>query len=338
MRGMQWRQWPFLALAAAMLLFPQTGSAQQPVKIRVAWIAPVSNWASLLLEKKDLARNLGKTYTLEPTRFVGTPLMITALANNELEVASLAFSTLPVAILNAGMTDLRVIADELQDGVPGHYSQEYMVLKDGPIKKVEDLKGKVVGTVAPGAAVDVAIRMMLKKHGLEDKRDFVMLEAPLPTMRAMLSEKKVDLAPFVPPFAFDPQLRQLATPLFVNRDVAGVTQLLFWVARQSFIEKNRAAMVDFMEDTIRITNWYKDPANHKEMAEIASRITKQPPERFDWAFTARDYYRAPGMVPNLEALQKNVGMIRELGFVKEDIDVKKHSDLSLIEEAGKRLK
>jgi NitT/TauT family transport system substrate-binding protein len=213
-----------------------------------------------------------------------------------------------------------------------------MVLTDGPIKKVEDLKGKVIGTVAPGAAVDVAIRMMLKKHGLEDKRDFVMLEAPLPTMRAMLSEKKVDLAPFVPPFAFDPQLRQVAKPLFVNRDVAGVTQLLFWVARQSFIDKNRAAMVDFMEDTLRITAWYTDPKNHKEMAEIAGRITKQPPERFGWAFTEKDYYRAPGMVPNLEALQKNVAIIKELGFVKDDIDVKKQSDLSLIEEAGKRLK
>jgi hypothetical protein len=31
-------------------------------------------------------------------------------------------------------------------------------------------------------------------------------------------------------------------------------------------------------------------------------------------------------------------VIRELGFVSSDIDVKKHSDLSLIEEAGKRLK
>ena len=326
------------AFAAAMLLWPAASQAQQPVKIRVAWIAPVSNWASLLLEKKDLARHLGKSYVLEPTRYVGTPQMITALANNELEVASLAFSTLPLAILNAGLSDLRVIADELQDGVPGHYSQEYMVLTDGPIKKVEDLKGKVVGTVAPGAAVDVAIRIMLRKHGLEDKRDYVMLEAPLPTMRAMLSEKKVDLIPVVPPFAFDPELRRISTPLFVNKDVLGPAQLLMWVARQSFIDKNRAAMVDFMEDTLRITAWYVDPANHKEMAEIAGRLTKQPPERFGWAFTEKDYYRAPGMRPNLEALQKNVAVIRELGFVSSDIDVKKHSDLSLIEEAGKRLK
>ena len=148
--------------------------------------------------------------------------MITALANGELEIANLAFSTLPIAIQNANLDDLRVIADEFQDGVPGYYSQEYMVLSDGPIKKIEDLKGKVVAINAAGGAVDVAIRTMLRRHGLEANRDYVMVEAPLPTMRAMLAEKKADLIPTVPPFAFDPALRSIAKPLFVNRDIHGV--------------------------------------------------------------------------------------------------------------------
>ena len=68
--------------------------AQTPVKIRTSWVAPVANWASILLEKKDLARNHGKTYEFVPTRFAGTPPMITALANNELDIANLAYSTL----------------------------------------------------------------------------------------------------------------------------------------------------------------------------------------------------------------------------------------------------
>ena len=70
-----------------------------------------------------------------------------------------------------------------------------MVLNDGPIKKVEDLKGKVIATNAVGSAVDVAMRAMLRKYGLEDKRDYTVVEAPFPTMRAMLAEKKVDLVP-----------------------------------------------------------------------------------------------------------------------------------------------
>jgi sulfonate transport system substrate-binding protein len=324
-------------LAAAMLFHAGAGCTAEPVKIRVSWIAPVSNWASLLLEKKDLAQHLDKSYALEPVRYAGTPLMITALANGELEIANLAFSTLPIAIQNANLDDLRVIADELQDGVPGYYSQEYMVLNDGPIRNIEDLKGKVLATVAAGAAVDVAIRAMLRRHGLEDKRDYVMVEAPLPTMRAMLADRKADLVPVVLPFALDPALRRIAHPLFVNRDIAGVTQLLVWCARQSFIEKNRAAMTDFMEDTLRITRWFRDPANHAEVAAIAGRLTKQPPERFDWPFTEKDYYHAPDMRPNLDALQKNVAMMKELGFVRSEIDVTKFTDLSLIEAAARRL-
>jgi NitT/TauT family transport system substrate-binding protein len=287
-----------------------TGWSAEPVKIRVSWIAPISNWASLLLEKKELAQHLGKSYALEPVRYAGTPQMVTALANGELEIANLAFSTLPIAIQNANLDDLRVIADEFQ----------------------------VVAINAGGSAVDIAIRTMLRRHGLEDKRDYVMLEAPLPTMRAVLAEKKADLIPVVPPFAFDPALRRIAQPLFVNSDIHGVMQLLVWCARQSFIEKNRAAMTDFMEDTLRITRWFLDPANHDEVAVIASRLTKQPPERFDWPFTKKDYYHAPGMKPDLDALQRNVALMKDLGFMKSDIDVKKYSDLSLIEAAAARLK
>jgi sulfonate transport system substrate-binding protein len=323
-------------LCVAVSVGASAARSAEPVKIRVSWIAPISNWASLLLEKKGLARH--QSYVLEPVRFVGTPQMITALANGELEIANLAFSTLPIAIQNAGLEDLRVIADELQDGVDGYYSQEYMVLADGPIKKIEDLKGKVVATVAAGAAVDVAMRTMLRKHGLEDKRDYAMIEAPLPTMRAMLADKKADLVPVVLPFALDPELRRIARPLFLNRDVVGVTQLLAWTARQSFLDKNREAMIDFAEDTLRITRWFLDPANHNEVMAIAGRVTKQPPERFDWPFTKRDYFRAPDMVPNLDALQKNVAMMKDLGFVTASVDVKKYADLSIFEAAAKRLK
>jgi sulfonate transport system substrate-binding protein len=326
------------SLGAAMSLHAAAAWGAEPVKIRVSWIAPITNWASILLEKKELAQHLGKSYLLEPVRYVGTPQMITALANGELEIANLAFSTLPIAIQNAGLDDLRVIADELQDGVNDYYSQEYMVLADGPIKAVGDLKGKVVATVAAGAAVDVAMRTMLRRHGLEDKRDYAMVEAPLPTMRAMLADRKADLVPLVLPFALDPELRRIARPLFHNRDVVGVTQLLVWCARGSFIEKNRAAMVDFMEDTLRITRWFLDPVNHAEVAVIAGRLTKQPPERFDWPFTKQDYYHAPDMRPNLDALQKNVAMMKDLGFVTTEIDVKKYSDLSLIDAASRRLK
>jgi NitT/TauT family transport system substrate-binding protein len=44
------------------------------------------------------------------------------------------------------------------------------------------------------------------------------------------------------------------------------------------------------------------------------------------------------MVPDIATLQRNVDATHEMGFIKSKLDVKAHSDLSLIEEAAKRLK
>jgi sulfonate transport system substrate-binding protein len=324
--------------AIAAFIGAPAATAQQPVKIRVSWVAPVSNWASIWLEKKDLAQHLGKSYTMEPVRYAGTPPMVTALASGELEVANLAYSTLAIAIQNAGMDDLKVIAHEFRDGVPGRYTHEYFVLADGPVKSPQDLKGKVIATNAAGSAVDVAMRAMLRKSGLEDKRDYTVLETPFPTMRPMLGEKKVDLIPGVLPFSLDPELRKIGRTIFRQSDAIGETEMIVWAVRKGFLDKNRAAMVDFMEDSLRIVRWYLDPANQQAAAEIASKVTKQPVERFGWVFTQKDYYRDPNMLPNLEALQKNLDMTTDLGFVNAKVDLAKHVDLSIVKEAAARIK
>ena len=178
-----------------------------------------------------------------------------------------------------------------------------------------------------------------KKHGLEDKRDYTVVEAAFPAMRAMLAEKKVDIIPGVLPFSLDPELRKIAQPLFLQRDAIGVAQMIVWTARKPFIDKNRAAMVDFMEDTLRIVRWYLDPANHKEVdGDRGRRSPSSRPAQFDWLFTKQDTYHDPDMLPNLDALQKNVDMTRDLGFVRSNLNVKQYADLSIVEEAAKRLK
>src|SRR5581483_9900574 len=141
------------AALLALLAFGGGVAAAETLQVRVSWTAPISDWASIWLEKKDLARNYGKTYVFDPVRYRGTPLMITALATNELQIASLAYSTLPIAVENAGLDDMRVISENFEDGYPGYYSNEYEVLADSPIHKIEDLKGKVLAINAAGSAV-----------------------------------------------------------------------------------------------------------------------------------------------------------------------------------------
>ena len=327
-----------LAGFVAVLAFAGIARAADPVKIRAAWTVPVANWPSILFAKPELAKHLGKSYVYEDVHFNGTPPMIQAMANNEVDIGDFAYSSLALAIENAGTDDLRVIADDFQDGVPGYYTNEYFVAKDSAIQKVEDLKGKVIATNAVGSAVDIATRAMLKKHGLEDKRDYTVVEAPFPTMKAMLLQKKVDLIPGVPPFSLDPELRANSRVLFTQLEAVGRTQMIVMAVRKDFIAKNRAALVDFMEDSLRAAHWFLDPANRKEVLEIAAKVSKRPAASFEsWLFTKNDSYRDPDMIPNLAALQANIKLQKELGFIKGDIDVKSHADLSLVEEAAKRL-
>jgi sulfonate transport system substrate-binding protein len=328
-----------LVLACTVLLAAGTASGAEPVKIRASWIVAPSDWAPLLPEKPDLMKNNGKSYVFEPMRFQGTPAVITAMANNELELGNLAFSSLALAIQNAGLEDLRIVGDQFKDGAEGHFSNQYFVLKDSPVQKVEDLKGKVVAVNAAGSAVDIAMRAMLRKHGLEDKRDYTVVEAPFPTMKAMLAQKKADLATFVPPFAFDPELQQIGRPLFSQKEAIGTTQMTVWVVRKGFLDKNRAALLDFLEDSVRVARWYVDPRNHDAAVQLAAKVTKLKPELFaDWLLTGKDHYRSPDLLPDLAALQSNIDVQRDLGFLKGPIDVEKYADLSIVREAAQRLK
>ncbi len=329
-----------LAGAVAVVLALSGVAAAEPLKIRVGWVIAPSNTAPLLAAKQDLLRHSGKSYVLEPVHFGGTSPMVTALASGELEIAPLAYSTLALAIQNAGLKDLRVIADDFQDGVPGYYTDEYMVLKDSPIRRPEDLKGKVLATNATGSAIDVALRAMLRKHGMEDKRDYTIIEVAFPNMKAVLRDHKVDLISAVPVVSQDTDVKAMARTLFTQKEAVGTTQMITWTARAGFIAKNRAALVDLMEDVLRARRFFDDPANHREMVDIVSRITKQPAESLDpWLFRkGADYYRDPDGKPDLVALQANIATQRELGFLKTDLDVKAYTDLSVVADAAKRLK
>ncbi len=158
-------------------------------------------------------------------------------------------------------------------------------------------------------------------------------------MKAMLSERKVVLAPATLPFSYDPELRAIARPLFTQKEAVGTTDMIIWAARAPFLAANRAAMVDFMEDAVRATHFYTDTANHQEAVAIAAKFSKQPASNFDdWLFTKKDFYRDPNLLPDLAALQKSIDLQAELGFVKASFDIKDYTDLAIVKEAAARIK
>jgi len=326
------------AALASGTLERRPARAAAPLHIRVGWVVVPADLFPLIPTMPHVTKHHGTSYVIEAQHFAGTTPMITALASGEIDTGALAFSSMALAIQNAGMKDLKIIADSFEDGVEGYHTNTYLVRKDSPIHKVEDLKGKVLATNTIGSAVDIAMRVMLRKHGINDKTDVSIVEAQFPVMKSMLNDNKVVLVPAVLPFSADPDLQQISRPLFTQKDAIGQTQMIIHNARADFIKKNHAAVVDMLEDLLLVQHYLMDPQHHAEAVKIVADATKQPPARFDkWLFTKDDYYRNPKGLPNLTALQENFRIQKELGFLKIDIDAKAYADLGPIEAAAKRM-
>ena len=325
--------------AVAVLLLVSSGARCEPAKIRISWVAVPNNLPPLFMSKPEMMKHAGTNYTVDPIRFPGTPQSVAALASGDLDIALLTFSSFPLAIQNAGLQDLRVISDEFIDGFPGYYSAEFMVLKDGPVKAIKDLKGRVVAVNVRGGGTDMALRAIARKEGLQEKRDYTELEVAFANMKAVLLDRKADLIGLgVPAMSADSALRGVASTLFTQRDSLGPTAQVIWVARAGFLEKNRSTMLDFMEDALRSRRFYTDPANHREVVDIVAGVTKLPPQQLEsWLFTKNDFYRDPNGILDPAVLQDNIDKMVELGFLKSGVDVRNYMDLSIVREAGARL-
>ncbi|HEV8014756.1 MAG TPA: ABC transporter substrate-binding protein [Stellaceae bacterium] len=335
---MPFRHATLAAISITMLTAASHIASADPVKIRAGWGNTPTAMAPIIFAKPELLKHYGQSYTMEPVHFAGSAPEITALASGDLDIATLAPSSMALAIENAHLSDLRVIGDENQDGVEGWFTSPFFVLKDGPLKTVEDLKGKVLASNAIGGGLDIGIRAMLRQHHLDDKHDATIIESPFPTLVPMLEEHKADLISAVPPFSFIAEAKGDVRTLFTLRDAIGTSEFIFDVARKSFIDKNHAALVDFTEDWIRSLRWFLDPKNHDEAVKIVADYTKLPPSSFaSWVFQHQDVYRDPDHRANLKALQETLDVQQQLGIQKTHIEAAQYADQSLVDEAAKRV-
>jgi NitT/TauT family transport system substrate-binding protein len=330
--------------AAALLMAVACGIASvaqaDPVEIRVGWAQTPGHLAPLIeaLGKRhpELFAHRGKSYTMEAVRFQGSTPQIQAMAVGELEVAAFAPSSLALAISNARL-DVRIVADVIQDGHPGYFSQYYVVRADGPIQKVEDVKGHRVATNAIGSASDASMRSMFRQRGIKDA-DFTTVEANFANMPAMIEDGKVDLIAVLPQFAHGVIGNPKYRVLFTARDAVGPTQSVMWAMRADFIAKNRPALVDFYEDHIRAVRWFLDPKNREDALDLAAQVTKAPKETLAYAFTTEDFYRSPDARPTIDSVQKDIDENVKLGVIPKDVQIApKYVDLTLIEEAKRRI-
>lgn len=333
-------RWGIAALMLASVVLVAGPSRADPFTIRVGWVQTPGHMAPLVeaLGKKhpELFKHLGKSYELQAVRFNGSTPEIQAQAINDLEIASQSPSSIVLAITNAHL-DVRVVADVVGDGREGYFSEAFVVRADGPIKTVDDVKGKRIATNAIGSASDEAMRTMFHHHGIKDT-DFTTVETNFANMPAMLEGGKVDMIGVLPQFADGVIGNPKYKVLFRAVDAVGPSEAVMWLIRADTIAAHRPALVDFLEDYMRAVRWFYDPKNREEALAITADVTKLPKERLAFAFSKTGFYNSPDLRPDIALAQKEIGESVELGVLPKPVELSpKYVDLSLIEEAKKRI-
>jgi NitT/TauT family transport system substrate-binding protein len=321
------------AIALCVIAFSTNGWAE-PVKLRISFAATSQYVPLIPLAPKELYKHYGKTYVVEPVFIAGSGPAMTALAAGELALGALGPQSFANAMIEAKL-DLRGVAQVLTTDYPGYTGGQYWCR--APIAKVEDMVGKTVAINARGSAPDAALRAHMTKHGVKDT-NYQVIEMPFPAALPALLSKRVDCAVLVAPWQFQMVGKPDFHKVFALADVLGPSETAVWTATTEFVAKNRAVLVDFVEDHIRFRRWTLDPKTHPEAVKLAAQHDKRPPEDLAWIFTTRDNYHHPDAKIDVARFQKNLDDLHRLGVTPGTIDAKKHIDSTIVEDALKRLK
>jgi ABC-type nitrate/sulfonate/bicarbonate transport system substrate-binding protein len=256
---------------------------------------------------------------------VNTSIVITALMGGELDVAGAAGSAMRAAARGAPLKGIFFT----------HQRSTFVLIGAPEIKKVQDLKGKVIGITSPGSSTELAASMVLEHHGLNPKKDVTFFSVGGSETSLQAMQQKIIHAR-----AFNPDAAFLLKKKGFN-ELASLAEMGAWpwagyattdaklAQERDKIKRWTRAMVKallFMlnkrEETIKIA---MQEFNHpRDVAEGASAVSVR-------AIDPRD----PGGASD-ESLRKNIAdtIVAPLQL-KEAPPIAKLVDFSLLREAQK---
>ena len=321
------RAFTLAAGLCAALAFAGTASAQEKVKIRIGTHISIS--AHLFMQKKqDILKNYGKTYEVEWVRFAGSGDAMPALVAGKID-GCLA-TPFPMAnAINQSRVPVLIVHQLLSFGFDGHYDDATVVRADGGIKTVADLKGKTFGVNAIGGTLDMGVRIMARKAGLNPDKDLTVVEARPPFLAGMVRDNKIQAATLFQPFFEEAMGKGDLKVLYQSSDIyGGPTDYVFMAFDEKFVKAHPQALRDYIADYLRAVNWSLD--NRADAVKIYAEEWKLPQPVVDsYLLTKKDYLvRRDGRV-DAKHIQPVVDSLAANGFIQK-FDVAKYLDLSYL--------
>src|SRR5262245_18489090 len=171
----------------------------------------------------------------------GGPTAITALISGNIEFASIGGAQAAIRSKARGL-DMNIIAST------SNYTN-YTLIGNKDTRRLEDLRGKIIGITGAGAFSDFTVRLYLKRNNLDPDKDVTLRAIGQTVVRASALEKGLIAAA---PFSAEDTIKLLdkGYPMIVNMNEAVRVPQSIYVTRGEMLEKNPDTAKRFLKALI----------------------------------------------------------------------------------------
>lgn len=315
-------------LAVLGLVFLANAVAQTPPLIRFGRGFAAEEQVWLMSVRKDLTPNQGKRYELKQILFQANPQRFQAFLAGELDAGTAP--GLAVIFGREQGLEMKIVASICQEAKGDRYfTTTYMVKDDGPVKRVQDLKGGTIGVVGIKTATDLWARAGLLNAGLVPDKDTKVVPMAFPAIGEAVRSGKVTAGTFVEPFYSAETAKGGLRKLFTAVDAVGYDhELLDIFFGEKFLAAHPDAVRAFLADYVAVTKYYLANTERAKTDLHKANFVRTPLPVY---LKTSDWKRDPNARVDVESLKKLSAFMREkLQWLEKPVDVDSMVDLSYL--------
>lgn len=259
------------------LILPNLGWAQTKEKVRVA-LGSISVNSSVIPIGKQAGLFAKHGIDVEPIYMGGGMNSLAAVTSGSVQfLAAGSTATISARLGGADITMLAVQSNKF----------DYTLFVNSEIKSPEDLRGKIVTGTRPGASADSALRLVLRKWGLEPDKDVIFIsvaESQQGRLNA-LYRGSVSATVLAPPFdsmARQLGLRELADLRKLDVEYSGTSI----AATGGYVKSHPAAVENFLKGYIESLHFMRTQ-REKSIAAIMNYLKMRDREKAEEGY---NYY------------------------------------------------
>jgi NitT/TauT family transport system substrate-binding protein len=310
------------------VLLASNVSAQEKRHLRVVFVS--LSWNNQLPVRVALAKGYFKDYglTVEPIFVRGGPTAIAALVSGNVDFGSIGGAQAPIRSRARGL-DLHIIASLSN-------FTNYTLIGGKEIKRLEDLRGKVIGVTGAGAFSDFTVRLLLKRNNLDPDKDVVLRAIGTTVVRALALEKgAIAAAPFTAEDAI--RLLDKGYSLIVNMNEALRVPQSIYVTTGDMLAKHPETTKRFLKATILGMQYARQNKQEAIKAGYAAGLTGDP----DIVSRSYDLF-SPGWAPDLSVAYDGIQIMLDedikAGVVEKGFTLDRVIDDRILKQAQAELR